>query len=257
MGRRPGVGPVQVEVGHGQDPHDQPWGGPIRERWGLAAHPRMSPALEEKRAFTATRAGSYAAAALAAGHWGGAVDDAVIPALGPRVGSQAAAQTQERLKQPPPERQPQRRASELAVLRVDGGFARFRGPGWGKTKTQQARVAWREIKTGVFSLHEPAGRTAGGRGVLADQTVVRGQGEPRELGRRLHWEALRAGLGRAQTKALFCRSRRAPERSGDGRAGLAPRQWTGGIRRSSGPTALQRHGPILDPARLSPLERPG
>ena len=34
----------------------------------------------------------------------------------------------------------QRRASELAVLLMDGWLARFRGPGWGKKKTKQERV---------------------------------------------------------------------------------------------------------------------
>jgi len=203
MGLRTVVGCVQLEVGHGQDPQDQHWGCPIRERWGLAAHQRMSPALEGKLAFTATLAGSYGAAALVAGNWGGAVDDSVIHALVQRVGGQAEAQTQERLKQPPPERQPQRRASELAVLMMDGWFARFRGPGWGKAKTKQARVEWHEIKTGVFYLHEQAGRTAGGRGLIADKPVVRWQGEPLELGRRRHWEALRGGLGRAQDQLVL------------------------------------------------------
>jgi hypothetical protein len=32
---------------------------------------------------------------------------------------------------------------------VDGWFARFRGPGWGRKKTQKERVEWHEIKNGV------------------------------------------------------------------------------------------------------------
>src|SRR5437867_7169482 len=150
----------------------------MRERWGLTAHQRMSPALEEKLVFTATLAGSYVAAALVAGKWGCAVDDSVIHALVQRVGGKAEEQMQERLKQVPQESQPQRRAAELAVLMVDGWFARFRGPGWGKQRTQKERVQWHEIKNGVFYLHEQAGRTEGGRGVIADKTVVRWQGEP-------------------------------------------------------------------------------
>ena len=47
-------------------------------------------------------------------------------------------------------------------------------------------------------LQEQAGRTQGGRGVLSEKVVVAWQGEPTELGRRLHWEALRRGLGRAK-----------------------------------------------------------
>jgi hypothetical protein len=112
----------------------------------------MSPALEEKLAFTATLSGSYEAAAQVASKWGCGVDDSVIHALVQRVGSKAEAQTQERLKQAPQEKQPARRASEVALLMADGWFARFRGPGWGEKKTQQERVEWREIKNGVFYL---------------------------------------------------------------------------------------------------------
>jgi hypothetical protein len=48
------VGPVKLQVWHGRAPHDQHWGCPLRERWGLRAHQQMSPALEEKLAFRAT-----------------------------------------------------------------------------------------------------------------------------------------------------------------------------------------------------------
>ena len=58
----------------------------MRERWGLIAHQQMSPALEEKLAFTATLAGSYADAALLAQKWGCTGDDSVIHALVQRVG---------------------------------------------------------------------------------------------------------------------------------------------------------------------------
>ena len=56
------VGVIELQVWHGQDPQDGQWGSPVRERWGLRGHQQMSPALEEKLAFTATLAGSYAAA---------------------------------------------------------------------------------------------------------------------------------------------------------------------------------------------------
>lgn len=163
----------------------------------------MSPVLEEKLAFTATLAGSYVATGLVAEKWGCEVDDSVIHALVQRAGGKAEAQAQERLKQLPRESQPQRRASELALLMIDGWFARFRGPGWGKKKTKEERVAWHEIKNGVFYLHEQAGRTQGGRGVIADKTVVRSQGDSMDLGRRLHWEAVRGGLARAKEKLVL------------------------------------------------------
>lgn len=175
----------------------------MRERWGLSAHQRMSPGLEEKLAFTATLTRSYEAAAQVAEKWGSPVDDSVMHALVQRVGRKAEAQNQERLQQIPPEREPQRADSEVALLMVDGWFARFRGPGWGKRKTQQDRVEWHEIKNGVFYLHEQAGQSAGGRGLLADKIVVRTQGDATDLGRRLHWEALRGGLGRAKNQLVL------------------------------------------------------
>jgi hypothetical protein len=192
------VGRVRLEVDHGQDPQDKHWGCPIREQWGLSAHQQMSPALEQKLAFTATLVGSYEAAEQEAANWNCPVDGAVIHALVQRLGSKAEAQTQGRLQQAPQERQPQRRPSELALLMVDGWFARLRGPGWGKQRTQKERVEWHEIKNGVFYLHEQSARTAGGRGVLTDKVVVRSQGDLADLGQRLHWEALRGGLGRAE-----------------------------------------------------------
>ena len=122
----------------------------------------MSPALEQKLAFTATLVGSYEAAAQEAANWDCPVDDSVIHALVQRLGAKAEVQTQERLKQAPVESQPQRAASELGLLMLDGWFARFRGPGGGKKQTQQERVEWHEIKNGVFYLQEQAGRTEGG-----------------------------------------------------------------------------------------------
>jgi hypothetical protein len=135
--------------------------------------------------------------------WGCRVDDSVIHALVQRVGHKAERQVQERLQQSPLESQPARRASELALLMVDGWYARFRGLGWGKKKTNQERVEWHEIKNGVFYRHEQAGRTEAGRGVVADKTVVRTRGDPTDLGQRLHWEALRGGLGRAKAKLVL------------------------------------------------------
>ena len=93
MSLRTVVGVVKVVVWQGKDPTDQHWGCPIRERWGLRAHQQMSPALEEKAAFTVTMVGSYEAAAQVAGKWGCPVDASVIHALVQRVGSMAQAQT--------------------------------------------------------------------------------------------------------------------------------------------------------------------
>jgi hypothetical protein len=162
----------------------------------------MMPGLAEKLCFTVTATGSYEEAAAVAGKWGVPADDSTLHALVQRAGALAEAQTQQRLATPPAEREPQRAATPLAVLLVDGWQVRQRGPGWGKKKTVKPRVEWHELKTGVFYRHEQAVRTQGGRGLLTDKVIVSWQGAPGELGRRLHWEALRGGLGRAR-QTLF------------------------------------------------------
>ena len=198
MALRTVVGRVELLICHGKDPSDGHWGCPIRERWGLSAHQEMSPMLEQKLAFTATLTDSYAKASQMSANWNCPVEASVIHALVQRLGRKAEQQTQARLQQLPQEREPQRAPSELGVLMMDGWFARFRGEGWGKKKTQKDRVEWHEIKTGLFYRQEQAGQTAGGRGVISEKVIVRWRGEPLEFGQRLNWEALRAGLGRAQ-----------------------------------------------------------
>jgi hypothetical protein len=77
-------------------------------------------------------------------------------------------------------------------------MARFRGPGWGRKKTKKDRVEWHEIKTGVFFCQEQLAETESGRGQISDKVIVRWKGAPLELGRRLGYEALRGGVGRAE-----------------------------------------------------------
>lgn len=174
------------------------WGYPLRQRRGLSSHQEMSPGLEDKLAFTLTTPLVYDEAAALARKWGVEADDSTLHALAQRLGARAEPQTQQRLKLLRPELAPQRAASELAVFMMAGWQARYRGPGWGKKRTRKNRVAWHEVKMGLFYLAEQAARTEGGRGVLSEKVVICWQGEPAELGRRLHWEALRRGLGRAK-----------------------------------------------------------
>ena len=189
---------VKVVTWYGQDPATGQWGYPIRQTWGLTSHQEMSPGLEDKLAFTLTATSSYSEAMAVAQKWGCPVDDSTLYVLGQRLGQRAQQQTQKRLETAVQEQMPQRAASELAVFMMDGWQARYRGPGFGKKKTKKKRVEWHEVKMGVFYLQEQAGRTEGGRGVLTEKVVVAWQGESLELGRRLHWEALRRGLGRAK-----------------------------------------------------------
>jgi hypothetical protein len=193
-----GVGEVKVKVWYGWDPGNGQWGCPMRQRWGLRAQQRMSPLLEEKLVFTVTGTVSYQEAAAVAKVWGAEVNDSTLHLLIQRLGERAEQQSQERLKKVTIELSSQRAASELAVFMLDGCQLRYRGPGWGKKKTKKKRVEWHELKTGVFYLQEQAGRTQSDRGVITEKVVVCWQGEGSELGRRLHWEALRRGLGRAK-----------------------------------------------------------
>ncbi len=216
------AGVIKLEGLPGQDPADQHWGCPVREHWGLTCHQQLRLALEDKLAFTVTATASYAEAAAVAQKWGVTVDDALLHALTQRRGARAEAHPQEQLKDPPKEREPERAATPLAVLMLDGWQVRQRGPGWGKKKTKETRVEWHEWKTGVYYRQEQSGVTAGGRGVLAEKVVIGWQGDPVEFGRRLHWEALRGGLGRAHARLV----------AGEG----APWIWNGAQARWRGAT---------------------
>jgi hypothetical protein len=192
------VGVLKLKIWYGLDPGSGRWGSPMRQRWGLSAHQEMSPALEDKLAFTVTATRSYEEAAAVAQKWDCPANDSTLHALTQRLGTRAEQQTQERLKSVVSELRPQRAASKLAVFMLDGYLVRYRGPGWGKKRTKKKRIEWHEIKTGVFYLQEQSAQTQGARGVLSEKVVVCWQGEGMEVGRRLHWEAQRRGLGRAE-----------------------------------------------------------
>ena len=202
MQMRTVAGVVELKVAYGQDPGDEHWGSPVRELWGLSSHQQLSLALEDKLAFTITATSSYEEAAALAQKWGVPVTDSALHSLTRRLGSRAEALTQEQLKSPPVEREPQRAPTKLGVLMLDGWQVRQRGPGWGKKKTQQNRVEWHEWKTGVYYRHEQSAQTAGGRGMIEGKIVIGWQGEAVEFARRLHWEGQRAGLGRAQARLV-------------------------------------------------------
>ena len=192
------LGNIRLKVDYGLDRQTGQWLSPAPRAWGLGSHQKLTPGFAEKLCFTVTATGCYEEAAQVVSKWSGRMDDSTLHSLVQRMGGQAEAQRAERSKRPPTEREPQRQASALAVLMVDGWQVRHRGEGWGRPRTSKPRVEWHEMKTGVFYLQEQAARTAGGRGLIQDKVVVSVVGEPLELGQRLHWEALRGGLGRAR-----------------------------------------------------------
>ena len=161
----------------------------------------MSPGWQQQLAFALTVTTSYEGAAALLRRLGHAADDSTLHTLAQTLGARAEAQTQQRLQQPAQEQAGSRAASEVGVLMLDGWMVRQRGPGWGKQKTVKPRVEWHELKTGVFYLQEQAA-DKNGRGLLTDKVVVSWQGEPLELGRRLHHTACEHGLGRAQAQLV-------------------------------------------------------
>jgi len=192
------LGEIELVVDYGQEPGAGRWCCPIREHWQLGPHAKLTPGFAEKLCFTATATGSYEEAAQVASQWSQTVDDSTLHALVQRVGARAEDRAQRRYEEPAEERLPRRGPSEVGVLMVDGCQLRYRGAGWGQQKTSENRVEWHELKLGVFYRHEEAARTESGRGLLLDKLVVSWQDQALELGRRLHWEALREGLARAQ-----------------------------------------------------------
>ncbi len=196
------VGKIVVETDYGQDPESKQWVCLQRQIWGIGPHQKFTPFLAERLCFTVTATGSYAEAAAVAQKWGSPVDDSTLHALVQKVGAKAEAKTQEQIKTTPREVSPQSRASELGVLMVDGWMVRHRGEGWGKGTTQKPRVEWHEMKMGLYYAHEKSARK-GERGLLASKVIVTSLESPDELGGRLHWHALRAGLGRAENLLLL------------------------------------------------------
>src|SRR6266436_2504310 len=135
MRLRSASGIVKIRVCYGVDPGSGRWGCPIRQRWGLGPHQEMSPALEERLAFTVTATLSYELAAAVAKKHNCQVDDSTLHYLTQRVGARAEQQTQERIKSVPMPLRPQRPSSELALFMLDGWHLRYRGPGFGKKRT--------------------------------------------------------------------------------------------------------------------------
>jgi len=193
MRLRPGFGVVPLSVWRGKDPNDGRWAIPIRQCWGLGPHQQLSPALEDKLAYFATGAGTYESAAQLARKLNIPIEDSTVRQLVQRLGVRAEKQTQQRLKTVPQPLDTKRPSSPLAVIMIDGYQVRHRGPDWGKKKAQKPRVEWHEQKVGVF-YHQDQNAD----GALLEKVNVGWQGDPVELGERLHWEACRHGLGQAR-----------------------------------------------------------
>ncbi len=181
---------------------------PFRELIGLSGGERMSPALEDRACWFGATMGSYELASQGLGKCGIVVDDSTLYAHVQRVGAAAKQQSTDRVEYAldPSTRSAvvARATQELAgqpfslVIMLDGWMSRQRGEQWGLKPPEAvgARVSWHEVKSAiVFRLEE---RVAGCRPQILSKYWAAWRGDPYELGRRVHAEALRRGLVQAR-----------------------------------------------------------
>ena len=183
---------------------------PIRELWGLGPHETMSPVLEERVCYTATRTLSYEGAADVAAKWGSPVDDSGIHGHVQKAGGRATELEQERVERAldvetrgevVAEAGRDVRAGEFSlVIMMDGTMLRERGPEWGlkPAEIKADRVEWHDCKLGIVYRLQGRVETQSGRGMILEKFFVTHRGDPFEFGRRLYAEAVRRGLSQAK-----------------------------------------------------------
>jgi len=170
----------------------------------------MSPVLEERVCYTATRTLSYEGAADVAAKWGSPVDDSGIHSHVQKAGARAMGLEQERVERALDvesrgevvvEAGRDVPAGEFSlVIMMDGTMLRERGPEWGlkPAEIQADRVAWHEWKVGIIYRLQGRAETKSGRGMILEKFHVAYRGEPFEFGRRMYAEAVRRGLYQAK-----------------------------------------------------------
>lgn len=205
------LGRVEIGVTHGRELRSANRVCPFRQLLGLAPGERMSPVLEERSCWFGAVMSSYGLASEALGKWGIEVDDSTIVAHVRKAGERAREQSKERVDraldlstraQVVSEADSQLDGQRVSlVLMLDGWMARERGSNWGMKPPDMCceRVAWHEVKSAiVFRLDD---RVDGSRPQVIEKFWVAWRGDPQELGRRVHAEALRRGL--AQATAVY------------------------------------------------------
>jgi hypothetical protein len=203
------LGGIALNCLYGQEADGGEWVSVARQLFGLDGHESMSPTLEERLCFTALACGSYEMASQVAGKWGVQADDSTIHAHVRRAGTRARELSNARVDRaldPATRHECVREAARglegesfSLIIMADGWMAREKGEQWGLKPPDCPgnRVAWREIKTAiVFRVHDRCDNGSG-RPMLLEKFCVAWQGDPHELGRKLHAEALRRGLAQA------------------------------------------------------------
>jgi len=196
-------GELAVEVPCGKDPLSGRWICPLRSVLGLRPKERMTPALEDRVAYTALQTGSYEKASQVAAKWGTAVDRCTVHRTARRAGGRAEEQTAARVKKAMEDKRPERPKGKGApfslILMMDGWMIRERGEHWGlkPPEAEASRVEWHEIKGAVLFRVQDQTRKSSGRGMLVRKHAVTWRGDCAEFGRRVYAEALRRGLEQA------------------------------------------------------------
>jgi hypothetical protein len=196
------AGKVHLRARHGcqAQKKKRKWICPARVAWGLTPYERKTPELQARLAYTATVVGSYAEAETMATTWGTPVSDGCIHQQVRSLGSRAQT-----LVLPTPGAGKSEPPFSLVIM-MDGWLARERGADWGAgaRKKDPERVEWREIKSAVICRREQRVEKDSGRGLLLEKYTVATPPEtsPVEFGKRVHQEALRRGLARAQVVYL-------------------------------------------------------
>jgi len=204
------VGEVQIEAAYGQDPASGAWLCPLRLRWGLSPRQEMSPELEDRLCYTATRAGSFEAAAELAAKWDSPVDGATIHRHVQQVGGRAERLQEARVARALDHRTRPEVVAEAArhlggrvfslLIELDGWMVRERAAQWGlkPPEIKAERVLWHEMKSAAIFRLEDRVVKDGGRRLLVEKFTVAWRGGVEEFGRRLQAEALRRGLCQAR-----------------------------------------------------------
>lgn len=139
--------------------------------------------------------------------WGTPISASICYRTALSAGERAETEAKKRTRavmedeRPEPSKAGRKPPSFSLVVMLDGWMVRERGPDWGlkPPDKQGARVEWHEIKGAVLFRVEDQSRKASGRGTLVRKHTVSVRGSAEELGRRVYAEAVRRGLGEAET----------------------------------------------------------
>jgi hypothetical protein len=204
------AGTLTVRAHYGRHPQSGKWQHPIRLLWGLKAHQRLSPQLQERVSYTAAETDSYERAAKMATKWGTPIVASTIHKHAQQMGREATAQTKVREEQLMAAATQAQAIAPLPnglevfclVAMMDGFMARERGVDWAlkPPEAKGSRVEYHEVKAAtIYRVDQVAQKESGRRQILQKFWVLAPtQTPPQEFGRAVHAEAIRRSMGKAK-----------------------------------------------------------